>query len=73
MILVSDAANFLQMTMYNSSVLNLYRIDRKQMGTYLCIASNDVHPAVSKRVTLSVNCKSIQFCFVNCVGFILSK
>ncbi len=27
------------------------------MGSYLCIASNDVPPAVSKRVTLHVNCE----------------
>lgn len=27
------------------------------MGAYLCIASNDVPPAVSKRVSLSVQCK----------------
>lgn len=27
------------------------------MGAYLCIASNDVPPAVSKRVSLSVHCK----------------
>lgn len=26
------------------------------MGAYLCIASNDVPPAVSKRVSLSVQC-----------------
>ena len=27
------------------------------MGAYLCIAANDVPPAVSKRVYLSVHCK----------------
>lgn len=27
------------------------------MGAYLCIASNDVPPAVSKRVSLSVHCE----------------
>lgn len=27
------------------------------MGAYLCIASNDVPPAVSKRVMLNVNCE----------------
>ncbi|EEZ99076.2 lachesin isoform X1 [Tribolium castaneum] len=40
---------------YSGPSLRLVRIDRKQMGSYLCIASNDVPPAVSKRVTLSVN------------------
>lgn len=42
---------------YNGSVLRLTRLERKQMGAYLCIASNDVPPAVSKRVSLSVHCK----------------
>ncbi|XP_051162113.1 lachesin-like isoform X2 [Leptopilina boulardi] len=35
--------------------LELNRVDRRQMGAYLCIASNDVPPAVSKRVHLRVN------------------
>ncbi|KOB74512.1 putative Lachesin, partial [Operophtera brumata] len=29
----------------------------KRMGAFLCIASNDVPPAVSKRITLLVNCE----------------
>ena len=43
---------------YNGSLLQFHRVERRQMGAYLCIASNDVPPAVSKRVTLAVNCKS---------------
>ncbi|EAT35448.1 AAEL012384-PA [Aedes aegypti] len=35
--------------------LNLSNVDRRQMGAYLCIASNEVPPAVSKRVYLNVN------------------
>lgn len=35
--------------------LELTRVDRKQMGAYLCIAKNEVPPAVSKRVYLRVN------------------
>ncbi|XP_075210761.1 neurotrimin-like [Lycorma delicatula] len=35
--------------------LVLIKVDRRQMGSYLCIASNDVPPAVSKRVTLHIN------------------
>lgn len=31
------------------------KVQRHQMGAYLCIASNDVPPAVSKRVILNVN------------------
>lgn len=42
---------------YNGSSLRLIKLDRRQMGPYLCIASNDVPPAVSKRVMLSVHCK----------------
>ncbi|KAJ8964912.1 hypothetical protein NQ317_011973 [Molorchus minor] len=40
---------------YNGSHLNFWRLDRRQMGAYLCIASNDIPPAVSKRISLSVN------------------
>lgn len=43
----------------------MIRLDRRQMGAYLCIASNDVPPAVSKRITLNVNCKPD-----NCFAFI---
>ncbi|KAK5638410.1 hypothetical protein RI129_012705 [Pyrocoelia pectoralis] len=39
---------------YSGPKLNLLRIDRRQMGAYLCIASNDVPPAVSKRIVLNV-------------------
>ncbi|CAG7734059.1 unnamed protein product [Allacma fusca] len=35
--------------------LQFIRLDRKQMGTFLCIATNEVPPAVSKRITLDVN------------------
>ena len=31
------------------------------MGAYLCIASNEVPPAVSKRVYLMVQCESLDF------------
>ncbi|XP_969457.2 lachesin [Tribolium castaneum] len=40
---------------YNGTNLHFWRLDRKQMGAYLCIASNDVPPAVSKRIALNVN------------------
>jgi len=30
------------------------------MGAYLCIARNEVPPAVSKRVNLKVNCKYLK-------------
>lgn len=35
--------------------LNISRVHRRHMGAYLCIASNGVPPAVSKRVKLQVN------------------
>ncbi|GAB0090667.1 Immunoglobulin-like domain [Sergentomyia squamirostris] len=40
---------------YYDNLLNLSDVDRKQMGAYLCIAANDVPPAVSKRVFLNVH------------------
>ncbi|XP_065222027.1 lachesin-like [Planococcus citri] len=40
---------------FNGEALHLLKLDRRQMGSYLCIASNDVPPAVSKRITLHVN------------------
>lgn len=44
---------------YQGETLRLYRVTRQMMAAYMCIASNDVPPAVSKRVPLNVNCKSI--------------
>ncbi|XP_039287875.1 lachesin [Nilaparvata lugens] len=35
--------------------MHFWKVDRRQMGSYLCIASNEVPPAVSKRVYLAVN------------------
>jgi len=35
--------------------LTIARVTRAQMGAYLCIASNDVPPTVSKRISLNVN------------------
>ena len=42
---------------YTGSSLPLWRVDRRQMGAFLCIAANDVPPAVSKRIILNVNCE----------------
>ena len=38
-------------------VLELQKVSREDMGTYLCIANNNVPPAVSKNFKLTVNCK----------------
>ncbi|XP_063218508.1 lachesin-like [Bacillus rossius redtenbacheri] len=46
---------FAEVESYNGSLLHFWRVDRRQMGAYLCIASNDVPPAVSKRIILNVN------------------
>ncbi|GLH12140.1 Lachesin [Gryllus bimaculatus] len=40
---------------FSNDSLTLIKLDRKQMGAYLCIASNEVPPAVSKRITLNIN------------------
>ncbi|XP_076176742.1 lachesin isoform X2 [Ptiloglossa arizonensis] len=40
---------------WSGEKLELTRVDRRQMGAYLCIARNEVPPAVSKRVYLRVN------------------
>ena len=37
--------------------LNLYKVSRLDMGAYMCIASNGVPPAVSKRIQLGIDCK----------------
>jgi len=40
---------------YHGEILKLKRVQRHQMGAYLCIASNTVPPSVSKRIRLNVN------------------
>ena len=45
------------MSSYHGEKLKLRRVQRHQMGAYLCIASNSVPPSVSKRIRLNVNCK----------------
>lgn len=55
---------------FNGETLRLYRVTRQMMAAYMCIASNEVPPAVSKRVPLNVNCKLrhsfIPLSFHNC-------
>lgn len=45
-------------------MLWLTKITRSEMGIYLCIASNQVPPSVSKRMKLQIHCKYIylKFC-----------
>uniref|UniRef100_T1GML8 Ig-like domain-containing protein n=1 Tax=Megaselia scalaris TaxID=36166 RepID=T1GML8_MEGSC len=41
---------------YNGSYLTISKVNRLNMGAYLCIASNGIPPTVSKRVMLIVHC-----------------
>lgn len=41
----------------NSTSLTFWKTDRQMMGAFLCIASNEVPPAVSRRVQLNINCE----------------
>ncbi|CAH1637441.1 unnamed protein product [Spodoptera littoralis] len=50
-----QSRDFDKVESYVGSSLPLWRVDRRQMGAFLCIAANDVPPAVSKRIILNVN------------------
>ncbi|KMQ87634.1 lachesin-like protein [Lasius niger] len=43
------------MTEFLGEELKLTKISRNEMGVYLCIASNGVPPAVSKRIYINVH------------------
>lgn len=43
---------------FEGEQLHLRGIQRQEMGSYLCIASNGVPPSVSKRYYVNVRCKS---------------
>ncbi|KAL0273385.1 UNVERIFIED_CONTAM: hypothetical protein PYX00_006063 [Menopon gallinae] len=47
--------NSSRVDVFIGNALHFWRVERRQMGAYLCIASNEVPPAVSKRVILNVN------------------
>lgn len=55
-----------KVTEWEGTQLELNKVNRYDMAAYLCIASNGVPPTVSKRITLTVECKSNVF-FVHCV------
>ncbi|CAK9818768.1 Protein CEPU-1 [Anthophora plagiata] len=42
---------------WKGETLEITRISRLDMGVYLCIAKNDVPPAVSKQIKVSVDCE----------------
>ncbi|CAB3244106.1 unnamed protein product [Arctia plantaginis] len=54
-----QSRDFDKVESYTGSSLPLWRVDRRQMGAFLCIAANDVPPAVSKRIILNVNSSSV--------------
>ena len=37
--------------------IQLHKVTRSEMGSYMCIATNGVPPAVGKTVQLNVNCE----------------
>jgi len=49
----------IQVDKVQNETLELHRITRSQMGSYLCIATNGHPPAVSKRVFLKVNFRPV--------------
>ncbi|XP_070489902.1 neurotrimin-like [Chironomus tepperi] len=48
-------ANDSEVLTVEGATLNIPRVNRLHMGSYLCIASNGVPPSVSKRITLIVH------------------
>lgn len=48
---------FVAVATVEGPILNVTRVSRKEMGPYLCIASNGIPPSVSKRIMLIVHCK----------------
>ncbi|XP_047480169.1 lachesin-like [Penaeus chinensis] len=45
----------MKMEVVEGPYLNLTRVNRRQMGAYLCIAKNEVPPAVMKRIIVNVS------------------
>ena len=45
---------------WTGDTLEIHRVRREDMGAYLCIASNDVPPTVSKRIYLHVQCRNTE-------------
>ncbi|XP_071549854.1 lachesin-like isoform X2 [Panulirus ornatus] len=49
-----DVSNGINLKVTDSEVLHIPTVSRLHMGAYLCIASNEVPPSVSKRIILKV-------------------
>lgn len=56
---ISNTIHFVAVSSVEGSIFNIMRVNRLQMGAYLCIASNSVPPTVSKRIMLIVHCEYI--------------
>jgi neurotrimin len=53
----NDVGDMRNVDIFNGSSLSLYNVKRDQMSAYLCIAVNGVEPAISKRISLHVQCE----------------
>ena len=55
---VIKLTNISEVVEWRGKNLNLINVRREEMGAFMCIANNQVPPAVSRRVVLNVRCKS---------------
>jgi len=53
--IVKDGHTKRKVFLFRGEKLSLWKVRRRDMGAFMCIASNDVPPTVSRRVSLSVN------------------
>merc|ERR1719319_1706704 len=50
---------FISVDRVENKTLELQKVTRSQMGSYLCIATNGYPPAVSKKINLKVNFRPV--------------
>ena len=72
-VVVTVFDNLLLAEEVSGAEIQLHKVTRSEMGSYMCIATNGVPPAVGKTVQLNVNCKylspsstSPSFPFISC-------
>ncbi|XP_014255975.1 lachesin-like [Cimex lectularius] len=51
----NNTSGFATVDSYHGEMMKFVKVDYTQMGAYLCIATNDIPPAVSKRIVLRIN------------------
>ena len=56
-VVVTVFDNLLLAEEVSGAEIQLHKVTRSEMGSYMCIATNGVPPAVGKTVQLNVNCK----------------